>query len=57
MARDKNTYAKRQRETIKRQKVQEKNERRRKRKEEPDAAANSRTDDNPAGEPQPELGG
>ena len=33
MARDKNTYAKHQRETLKRQKVQAKNERRRKRKE------------------------
>jgi hypothetical protein len=35
MARDKNTYAKRQRETLKRQKAEAKQERRRKRKEEP----------------------
>jgi hypothetical protein len=33
MARDKNTYAKRQRETLKRQKAEEKQARRRKRKE------------------------
>jgi hypothetical protein len=33
MARDKNTYAKRQRETLKRQKAEAKQERRRKRKE------------------------
>ena len=32
MARDKNTYAKRQRETLKRQKAEEKQERRRKRR-------------------------
>jgi hypothetical protein len=38
MARDKNTYAKRQRETLKRQKAEAKQERRRKRKEEPGAA-------------------
>ncbi len=36
MARDKNTYAKRQRETLKRQKAEAKQARRRKRKEEPD---------------------
>ncbi len=36
MARDKNTYAKRQRETLKRQKAEAKQERRRKRKEGPD---------------------
>jgi hypothetical protein len=35
MARDNNTYAKRQRETLKRQKAEAKRERRRKRKEEP----------------------
>jgi hypothetical protein len=35
MARDKNTYAKRQRETLKRQKAEAKRERRRKRQEEP----------------------
>jgi hypothetical protein len=36
MARDKNTYAKRQRETLKRQKAEEKKERRKKRKEQAD---------------------
>lgn len=36
MAKDKNTYAKRQRETLKRQKAEEKKERRRKRKEQLD---------------------
>jgi hypothetical protein len=36
MARDNNTYAKRQRETIKRQKAEAKRERRKKRKDEPD---------------------
>jgi hypothetical protein len=35
MARDNNTYAKRQRETLKRQKAEEKRERRKKRKDEP----------------------
>jgi hypothetical protein len=35
MARDNNTYAKRQRETLKRQKAEAKRERRRKRKDEP----------------------
>jgi hypothetical protein len=39
MARDKNTYAKRQRESLKRQKTQEKNERRRVRKERGDDTA------------------
>ncbi len=38
MARDKNTYAKRQRETLKRQKAEAKHERRRKRKETPELA-------------------
>ncbi len=38
MARDKNTYAKRQRETIKRQKAEAKQERRRIRKERPEEA-------------------
>ena len=37
MARDGNTYAKRQRETLKRQKAAEKRERRQKRKEQPEA--------------------
>jgi hypothetical protein len=36
MARDNNTFAKRQRETLKRQKAEAKRERRKKRKEEPD---------------------
>ena len=36
MARDKNTYAKRQRETLKRQKAEAKKERRQKRKEQAD---------------------
>jgi hypothetical protein len=35
MARDNNTYAKRQRETLKRQKAEAKRERRKKRKDEP----------------------
>ena len=49
MARDGNTYAKRQRETLKRQKAAEKRERRQKRKDQPDAspfpAAESTADD------------
>ena len=36
MARESNTYAKRQRETLKRQKAEAKRERRRKRKDEPE---------------------
>jgi hypothetical protein len=46
MAKDKNTYAKRQRETMKRQKNEEKRERRRKRNEQPSTAVAS-----PTGEP------
>jgi hypothetical protein len=38
MAKDKNTYAKRQRETLKRQKAEAKQERRRKRREQPEMA-------------------
>lgn len=41
MAKDKNTYAKRQRETLKRQKAEAKHDRRRKRKERTDATADS----------------
>jgi hypothetical protein len=43
MAKDKNTYAKRQRETLKRQKAEEKRERRRKRTEQPAYADNSQS--------------
>ena len=43
MARDKNTYAKRQRETLKRQKADAKKARRRKRKEEPTEVDTSHT--------------
>ena len=39
MAKDKNTYAKRQRETLQRQKAEAKRERRRKRNEQPDNTA------------------
>jgi len=45
MAKDKNTYAKRQRETLKRQKAEEKRERRRKRNEEPTPAIDSQVAD------------
>lgn len=46
MARDKNTYAKRQRETLKRQKAEAKKERRQKRKDLPaDATASYETDE------------
>lgn len=46
MAKDKNTYAKRQRETLKRQKVEAKHERRRRRKERSDIMnAHSAPDD------------
>ena len=47
MARDKNTYAKRHRETKKRQKAEEKRARRQKRKEEPNVG--------PAAEPDERL--
>jgi hypothetical protein len=51
MARDKNTYAKRQRETLKRQKAEEKRERRRKRQERPDDTDSSPVADHLANEP------
>ena len=51
MAKDKNTYAKRQRETLKRQKAEAKRERRRKRQEQADDTDNSRRGDRLAGEP------
>lgn len=41
MVKDKNTFAKRQRETLKRQKAEAKRDRRRKRKEQPDETAHS----------------
>jgi hypothetical protein len=41
MVKDKNTYAKRQRETLKRQKAEAKRDRRRKRKERTDETADS----------------
>ena len=43
--RDRNTFAKRQRETLKKQKAQEKRERRRSRKEEPINATENRDSD------------
>lgn len=49
MGRDNNTYAKRQRETLKRQKAEAKRERRRKRKE-PFVASDANTNDRLAGE-------
>ncbi len=49
MARDGNTYAKRQRETLKRQKAAEKRERRQKRKEEPAASPFLAADPNDTG--------
>ncbi len=52
MARDKNTYAKRQRETLKRQKAEAKKERRQKRKEQPAETPPSYGSDDIAGEPQ-----
>jgi hypothetical protein len=55
MARDKNTFAKRQRETLKRQKAEAKQERRRKRQERPDDTDASPSGDHPAGEPQPPV--
>jgi hypothetical protein len=51
MARDKNTYAKRQRETLKRQKAEAKRERRRKRQERVDDTDSSPRGDRLAGEP------
>ncbi|MGD0896726.1 MAG: hypothetical protein ABR915_02750 [Thermoguttaceae bacterium] len=51
MAKDGNTYAKRQRETLKRQKADAKRERRRKRKEHPGEMDTSPKSDPPAGEP------
>jgi hypothetical protein len=51
MARDKNTYAKRQRETLKRQKAEAKRERRRKRQEQADNTGNSHIGDHLASEP------
>jgi hypothetical protein len=55
MAKDKNTYAKRQRETLKRQKAEAKRERRKKRNEQPgpmdDAQAIDRVDSEPSLEP------
>jgi hypothetical protein len=48
MARDKNTYAKRQRETLERQKAEAKKERRQKRKEQPADTSNSYGSDEPA---------
>ena len=47
MARDGNTYAKRQRETLKRQKAEAKRDRRKKRKEGPDTTVGSPGFDNP----------
>ena len=52
MARDKNTYAKRQRETMKRQKAEAKRERRKKRQEQPDDPGSSHQDDQLVSEPQ-----
>ena len=45
MAKDKNTYAKRQRETLKRQKAEAKRERRKKRNEQPGPADASQSGD------------
>jgi hypothetical protein len=50
MSKDSNTYAKRQRETLKRQKAEAKRDRRRKRKEQPDDAGGSHENDPPADE-------
>ena len=52
MAKDKNTYAKRQRESLKRQKGEAKRERRRKRKEEPTGPAGGQIVDQPTDEPE-----
>ena len=51
MAKDKNTYAKRQRETLKRQKAEAKRERRRKRNEQPGQTDDSQRIDHLDGEP------
>ena len=55
MAKDKNTYAKRQRETLKRQKAEAKRERRKKRNEQPghtdDSQRSDRLDSEPSLEP------
>jgi hypothetical protein len=51
MARDSNTYAKRQRETLKRQKAEAKRERRKKRKDQPADAAYSYGSEPVASEP------
>ena len=51
MAKDKNTYAKRQRESLKKQKCEAKRERRRKRKEEPSGPAGGQIVDQPIEEP------
>jgi len=48
MAKDGNTYAKRQREMLKKQKAQEKRDRRQKRKDQPDAVAIPVRDEVPA---------
>ena len=52
MAKDKNTYAKRQRESLKRQKGEAKRERRRKRKEQPTDTANSQAVEQLPDEPE-----
>ena len=52
MAKDKNTYAKRQRESLKKQKGEAKRERRRKRKEEPNDPANVQIVEQLADEPE-----
>ncbi len=51
MARDNNTYAKRQRETLRKQKAEAKRERRRKRKEQANEADGSNRDDRLTAEP------
>ena len=51
MAKDGNTYAKRQRETQKKRKAQEKRERRQKRKDDPVAPVVSTPEDPPADQP------
>jgi len=48
MAKDGNTYAKRQRETLKKQKAAEKRDRRKKRKDSPDALTGSPALENPS---------
>jgi hypothetical protein len=51
MAKDKNTYAKRQRETLKRQKAEAKRERRKNRSEQPSQTDDSQQGEHPNGEP------